>query len=43
MIEMLLAVYGVVSVCGMSSFSRTDYSAESEWAIFVLGQEDRQA
>ena len=27
MIEMLLTVRGVVSVCGMLSFSRTDYSA----------------
>lgn len=27
MIEILLTVCGVVSVCGMLSFSRTDYSA----------------
>lgn len=41
MIEILLTARGVVSVCGMSSFSRTDYSAaeacsESEWVIFVF-------
>lgn len=45
-IEILLTVRGVVSVCGMLSFSRTDYSAgdsarsHSEWASFVSGQED---
>lgn len=41
MIEILLTARGVVSVCGMLSFSRTDYSAaeacsESEWVIFVF-------
>lgn len=42
MIEILLTARGVLSVCGMLSFSRTDYSAAAacsesdEWAIFVI-------
>lgn len=51
MIEMLLTARGVVSVCGMLSFSRTDYSAGDsasglwwQWmgflCVFFFGQED---
>lgn len=42
MIEILLTVCGGLPVCGMLSFSRTDYSAacrQSERAIFVFRQE----